>query len=144
MDWLLVLHIITLVFWVAGLIYIPALVVGSHLRESSETGGLAGAPNLPRVIFTHVVTPFALAAIIAGTLVFVLAPSIGIWLIAKLTLVVVLVSNHLLLGLLITRAEALGGKSVRRCCLASGLTTCLLAAAILWIVLAKPAFEGLL
>lgn len=143
MEWLLVLHIIALVFWVAGLIYIPALVAGSHLRESTATGGLAGAPKLPRVIFTHAVTPLALAAIIAGTLVFVLSHSLGLWLIVKLTLVVALVVNHILLGLLIVRAEGAGGKSVRGWCLASGLMTCVLTAAILWMVLAKPAFENL-
>lgn len=144
MDWLLVLHIIALIFWVAGLIYIPAVLAGGHAQDGTATGGLATEPKLPRVVFTHAATPFALAAIIAGTLVFVLRYSISIWLIVKLTLVVALVVNHVLLGLLITRADAIGSKPLRRLCLASGSMTCVLTVAIIWMVLAKPAFESLL
>lgn len=144
MDWLLVLHITALIFWVAGLIYIPAVLAGDHAQDGTTNGGVATAPKLPRVVFTHAATPFALAAIIAGTLVFVLGHSIGIWLIVKLTLVVALVVNHVLLGLLITQADAIGSKPLRRLCLASGLMTCILTVAIIWTVLAKPAFESLL
>lgn len=143
MDWFLVLHIVALVFWVGGLIYIPALVAGSHGQEATTPGGLAATSNLPHLIFTHALTPLALAAIVAGTLVFVLSPSIGLWLIVKLTLVVALVVNHLLLGRLIMRAEAINGRAAKRWCMASGSVTCVLTAAILWVVLAKPAFESL-
>lgn len=144
MDWLLVLHIIALIFWVAGLVYIPAVLAGNAVGESFPIGERAMFSKLPRLAFTHAVTPFALAAIMAGTLVFVLRYSIGVWLIVKLTLVVALVLNHVLLGLLIMRADAIGPRPLRRWCLASALTTCLLTVAILWIVLAKPAFESLL
>jgi len=148
-NWLLVLHISALVFWVAGLVYIPALLAG-NLRSGDGDGDGDGAevdgapgPKLPRVMFTHAVTPCALAAIIAGTLIFVFHYTIGTWLIVKLSLVVLFVVNHVWLGLLIMRAEADTGKSVRRWCVASSTVTCVLAVSVLWVVLAKPALESL-
>lgn len=95
------------------------------------------------MVFTHVVTPFALIAIIAGTLVFVIHYTIGTWLIIKLTLVVALVLNHVMLGFLVIRSEAGSGKPVKRWCLTSGLLTCMFTVAVLWVVLSKPTFEGL-
>lgn len=143
MNWLLVLHIIALLFWVAGLIYIPALLAVSKGPQGAAGHRVWTDSKLPRVVFTHAVTPFALTAIIAGTLVFVFHYTIGTWLIVKLTLVVMLVLNHVLLGFLVIRAEAGSEKPVRRWCLISCLLTCALAVAVLWVVLAKPAFGSL-
>lgn len=147
MNWLLVLHIVALLFWAALLVYLPALLAGTVFTVSASTAdtedSVASRERLPQLLFTHIATPVALLSIIAGTLVFVVHHDIGIWLIFKLTLVVLLVINHTLLGLLILRAEAGNGKSVRGWCLASALVTCILIAAVLWVVLAKPAFEGI-
>ncbi len=146
MNWLLVLHIAALLFWTALLVYLPALLAGTAYTVSAATAdaeeSVAFRERLPRLLFTHIATPIALLSIIAGTLVFVVHHDIGLWLIVKLTLVVLLVINHTLLGLLILRAEAGNGKSVRRWCLSSALVTCILIAAVLWVVLAKPVFAG--
>ncbi|MEX0604470.1 MAG: CopD family protein [Marinobacter sp.] len=146
MNWLLVLHIVALLFWTALLVYLPALLAGTVYTASSSVADIedsvAAREGLPRLVFTHIATPVALLSIIAGTLVFVVHYNIGIWLVVKLSLVVLLVINHTLLGVLIMRAEAANGKPVRRWCLVSALVTCILIAAILWAVLAKPVFEG--
>lgn len=146
MNWLLVLHIVALLFWSALLVYMPALLAGTVYAASDTTpdteDSASAREDLPRFLFTHVATPVALLSIIAGTLVFVLYHNVGIWLIVKLTLVTLLVLNHVLLGLLIVRAEQASGKPVRGWCLASALVTCLLIAAVLWTVLAKPGFEA--
>ncbi|MCL7945524.1 CopD family protein [Marinobacter sp. ATCH36] len=146
MNWLLVLHIVALLFWAALLVYLPALLAGTVYTASASAADtedtLSAREGLPRLLFTHVATPVALLSIIAGTLVFVVHHNIGIWLIIKLTLVTLLVFNHTLLGLLILRAEAGNGKPVRGWCLASAVVTCLLIAVVLWVVLAKPGFEG--
>ncbi len=143
MNWLLVLHIAALLFWIAGLIYIPALIGVGSTAQGASAYRVGTGKKLPRVVFTHAVTPFALVAIIAGTLVFVFHYAIGTWLIIKLTLVVGLVLNHVLLGFLVMRAEAGTGKPIRRWCLLSGVLTCLFAVAVVWVVLAKPDFESL-
>ncbi|MGO2136554.1 MAG: CopD family protein [Marinobacter sp.] len=144
MNWLLVLHIVALLFWAALLVYLPALLAGTVYTGSSSTadteGSLAVREKLPRLLFTHFATPIALLSIIAGTLVFVVHHNIGIWLIVKLTLVVLLIINHTLLGLLILRAETGSSMPVRRWCFASAVMTCMLIAAVLWVVLAKPVF----
>ncbi len=146
MNWLLVLHIVALLFWAALLVYLPALLAGTVYTALSSTAdtedSLAAREGLPRLLFTHIATPVALLSIIAGTLVFVVHHDIGLWLIVKLTLVVLLVINHTLLGLLILRAEAGNGKPLRGWCLVSALVTCMLIGAVLWVVLAKPVFEG--
>jgi len=145
MNWLLVLHIVALLFWAALLVYLPALLAGTVYTASSSTADVKDSPavrdGLPRLLFTHFTTPVALLSIVAGTLVFVVHHDIGIWLIAKLTLVVLLVINHTLLGLLIMRAETGNGKPVRRWCLMSAVVTCMLVSTVLWMVLAKPVFE---
>lgn len=146
MNWLLVLHIAALLFWAALLVYLPALLARTVYTVAAKTAdtedSLAAREGLPRLLFTHLATPIALLAIIAGTLVFVVHLNIGIWLVVKLTLVTLLVINHTLLGLLIVRAEAGNGKPVRPWCLVSAVVTCVLIAAVLWAVLAKPGFEG--
>ncbi|MDO6822948.1 CopD family protein [Marinobacter sp. 1_MG-2023] len=143
MNWLLILHIVALLFWTALLVYLPALVSGTVYTSSETENSLVLRQRLPRLLFTHVATPIALSSIIAGTLVFVVYHNIGIWLIIKLTLVVLLVINHALLGLLILRAESGSGKPVRRWCLASALVTGTLIIAVLWVVLSKPPFESI-
>ena len=140
MNWLLVLHIATLVFWVGLMMYLPLLLASSAAAGRGVPVDSIDHPEFARFLFTRVATPVALVAIIAGTLVFALYQVIGAWLVVKLTLVVLLVANHILLGLLVIRAEA-GRKSfLRHGCLLSVSATCLLATAVLWVVLAKPDF----
>jgi|TARA_R110000823_G_scaffold39871_6_gene106228 putative membrane protein len=142
LNWLLILHIAALLFWAALLVYLPALLARTVYTASASGSGSRAVlrEHLPRLLFTHIATPVALLSIIAGTLIFVVHHNIGIWLIVKLTLVVFLVINHTLLGLLILRAETGNGKHVQRWCLVSATVTCMLIAAVLWTVLAKPVF----
>lgn len=153
MVWLLVLHIAALLMWCASLVYLPVLMLSAPQTRASFVQPSRALPTIERFVFTHVATPFALLAIVAGTLVFVLNNITHPWLILKLTLVVALVVSHALIGLLLMRAElhvAHGGAGNS----ATGLpprfrfssygllaAVCGLIAAILWLVLAKPALE---
>lgn len=153
MLWLLVLHIITMLFWCAALLYLPALVAGIEGGVANMTGERRHFHTLERFLFTHVATPFALAAIISGTLVFMIDGTTAPWLIAKLTLVTAMVVCHALVGLLVLRSEATialddsqasGQKSLRPWCLLLAAVVTLLIVAIFWVVLAKPSLAFLL
>lgn len=145
---ILVLHISTLLLWCAALLYLPVLMLGvaagsvdvHRLHKSGDT--------VERLVFTRVATPAALAAIMSGTLVFLVNREVDGWLIAKLTLVAGLVISHVLTGLVVVRATAIGGELNRdkvpysrpvslRCVLLLA-AQCALITAILWMVLAKP------
>lgn len=149
MLWLLILHIAALLVWCAALIYLPVLVLAfPGQMVSTET-----APSLPsivRFIFTHYATPFALLAIIAGTLLFIMNGTTAPWLMVKLSAVAGMVMCHALLGLLILRAGSIdrtptpdGGvagvpDAIRLACYLLVTAVSCLIVTVLWLVLAKP------
>lgn len=138
MIWFLALHIAALVFWVAGLLLLPALIAGMDLRRGKPLVLRRENIGMPRLVFTRIATPAALLAITAGTCVFLLDVTLEVWLLLKLALVAGLVLTHTLAGLLILRAEHLTrGRLVLECRLL-GAVTALLLLGILWTVLAKP------
>lgn len=141
MLWFLVLHIASLLFWGACLLYLPALIAGAARSSSAIEEPPAPFDSISRFVFTRVATPAALVAIIAGSLVFVIDHTVTVWLIAKLTLVVGLVFVHTLMGMLVLRMESRNGKPLRIWCLLLGLAACALMVAIIWLVLAKPPLE---
>ncbi|WP_185266410.1 CopD family protein [Halopseudomonas xiamenensis] len=141
MLWFLVLHIMALVFWIAALLYLPALIASHSGRGSSMIVRSNPHNSIERFVFTRIATPAALLAIIAGTLVFVVDRTVDGWLILKLTAVTALVLCHVLIGLLVLRMERGGEKPLRGWCLAAGAVLCCLLVLILWLVLAKPMLE---
>lgn len=143
MLWFLVPHLIGLLFWAASLLYLPALIAGSLVRDNDFREPADPYDSISRLVFTRFATPSALLAIIAGTLVFVVDYTIDVWLIAKLTAVAGLVLAHALTGLLILRAESGNGKPVVRWCWVLGIVQSVLMVAIVWLVLAKPALQAL-
>ncbi len=144
MLWLLMLHIASLLFWAASLVYLPALLAARHGRGYPLQDPPHPHSSRARVVFTLFATPAALVAIMAGTGVFVLNRTIEPWLIIKLTLVSGLVLSHALLGLLLVRSEAVNPKPVQPWIGLLGATVVLLMTAIIWVVLAKPSTGGLL
>lgn len=137
MPWIKVLHIATLLCWCAALLYLPAMLL-AYARTRGETSFEVPAPILLRFVFTHIATPFALLAIMSGTLLFIVAQLIGGWLVLKLAAVSGMVLCHVLCGALIVRLE----RDRRRFLVpASGLivfTAALLMLAVLVLVLSKP------
>lgn len=150
MLWLLMLHIAALLIWCATLIYLPVLVTVSPRSREGLSLPSASLPTIEHFIFTHYATPFALLAIVSGTVVFLVNGIAEPWLIVKLSAVSGLVICHALLGLLILRAENADPSSVSEhdfmslptiirigsyLLLSVALT---LIATVLWLVLAKP------
>ena len=143
MLWFLTLHIMALVIWAAALLYMPALIAARRAHQLPLQTPINPFDSIERFIFTRVATPAALAAIMAGTLVFVLDMTIDPWLIIKLTLVTGLVLCHLAMGWLILRVER-GGTPLVWLCIMLALGSLVLFGLILWLVLAKPSLEVLL
>ncbi len=152
MPWLLLLHIIFLLFWFGTVLYLPALLYGFASRSNAletdmkgpEDGGAPTYSDMPRQVFTLFSTPLALLAIVSGTAVFLVHNTVAVWLVAKLTLVSALVICHCLIGGLIVLAENGHRRWLKLSCLGTGATSAVLILGILWLVLAKPFQEGLL
>ncbi len=143
MVWVLTLHIATLLIWCAALLYMPVLVAGHRDRRQDSPELYRPFDSVERFVFTHVATPAALAAIITGTLVFLIDRTLDAWLMVKLTLVSGLVLCHALVGLLVLRAEAAArgeGDDSRLAlwCRLLPWVSLALMMAIVWVVLAKP------
>jgi protoporphyrinogen IX oxidase len=141
MLWVLVLHIMAVLFWAAGLLYLPLL-----LAAAGAGTGRAMLARLPehhdsvgRFVFTHIATPAALLAIITGTAVFLIDRTVEFWLIVKLTVVTALVLAHVVAGLLVLRVEGADADPRRGGFWALAGVLALLMVTIVWLVLAKPA-----
>ncbi|GGI90276.1 CopD family protein [Legionella impletisoli] len=136
MRWLLLLHIATMIGWCGFLLYMPALIsisAGQGIPFEAKEQVI-----LPRLFFTHILTPIALIAIISGTFIFVQQNTIAMWLMAKLSLVSVLVMIHAFNGWLILKMESKSQKNLNRLCLLTGIVTFLFITAIISLVLLKP------
>lgn len=138
---LLVLHIVALLFWVGSLFYLPSLVASHQGSSHSLEEPPAPIDSLSKMLFISFATPAALVAIIAGTLVFLVDISFRPWLIAKLTVVCLLVVAHTLVGVLIVQTESRPDRNLKPWCVALLSAVSLLVALILWLVLAKPPLE---
>ncbi|MGQ3888555.1 CopD family protein [Legionella sp. CNM-1927-20] len=134
MLWILILHIATLLGWCGFLLYLPGLIATIPGKDKVHTSYM----DVPRKIFTHILTPTALLAILSGTFIFLRMKLIAPWLIMKLTLVSGLVICHVLNGWLILKLEKTPEEPSQLVCLALGVMSAILITAILWLVLAKP------
>ena len=141
MLWFLVIHIGAVLFWCGGLLYLPALIASTSAGRAEMVESTKRHDSMARFVFTHITTPAALLAIVAGSVVFLLNQTTEGWLVAKLTLVVGLTLAHALVGLLVMRAEDDDGKPVLPWCWALAIAMSVLMVAIVWIVLAKPTLE---
>ena len=137
MPWIKILHIATLLCWCGALLYLPALLFASA-RPRVASSFHAPAPVILRFLFTHIATPFALLAIMSGTLLFIVGQLTGGWLVLKLTAVTGMVLCHVLCGGLIVRLEQ---ARLRGMIPASALVAAMAASlmlAVLVLVLSKP------
>ncbi|MBD9657818.1 CopD family protein [Pseudomonas sp. PDM12] len=136
MPLLKLLHFTALIAWCGTLLYLPALIAASC--RSPQRAERPGHPQLNRTVFNLIATPAALVAIGSGTALFLRDGTFGIWLVAKLTAVAVMVICHALCGLLILQCERQPRPALTIVCAALGGITLGMIAATLWLVLAKP------
>ena len=96
--WVLALHIISIISWMAGLLYLPRLFVyhvdaesGSELSETLKT--------MERRLLRAIMTPAMIASWIFGIWLVVLTDALSeIWFHIKLTLVFVLSASHMVMA----------------------------------------------
>ena len=137
MLWLKFIHIAGLAVWVAGLLYLPAMLIG-HGRVADRQD-FARIRMASRFAYLGLVSPAALIAVGAGTALLFVADALHPWMFIKLAAVGVLVFAHVQYGYVLAHlaeenaaAPSLRLKLVELLVLASSL-------AILVLVLAKPA-----
>ncbi|MEX1198536.1 MAG: CopD family protein [Pseudohongiellaceae bacterium] len=138
MIWLLVVHIMAILIWCASLLFLQRLTA-VRCPSRQEPGDALPSPehdSVVRLLFTRVSTPVALLGIISGTWVFLLQGNVDLWLIVKLSLVLLLVICHTASGALILRVAA--GKNAKPWSDLLTVLSTLLMLAIVWTVLAKP------
>ena len=96
--WVLALHIISIISWMVGLLYLPRLFVyhvdaesGSELAETLKT--------MERRLLRAIMTPAMIASWIFGIWLVVLTEAhLEIWFHIKLTLIVLLSASHMLMA----------------------------------------------
>ncbi|QJR82636.1 hypothetical protein CA267_018695 [Alteromonas pelagimontana] len=139
MLWFLILHILSLLVWTAAVLYVPILVVHTAQEQEHYHRLPTDIGSLARLVFTHVASPAAIIAIIAGTLVFVVGEKVTFWLFVKLTLVSLMTASHASMGLLITRLERNELRNLKTFSWILFVLTSSCIVAVVWVVLAKPA-----
>jgi protoporphyrinogen IX oxidase len=132
-------HIIALAVWCAGLIMLPVILHyygrGAKVRTQA---GFATIRNLSHFSYTRLVTPAAVIAISAGTILIFLLELVDLWMLAKLVAVAGMVLVHAWLGhLIVQTGEGLGAYEMPPPLIALVLGVPLMVA-VLWLVLAKP------
>lgn len=136
MLWVLAIHISALLVWCAALLCLPVLIASD---QGWAGGGELHRPfdGIERFVYTHLATPAALAAIMSGTVVFLLDRTVDDWLMVKLTLVTGLVVCHVLTGVLVLRLERAETLRLKLWARLVGVAALVLIGATLWVVLAK-------
>lgn len=135
-GWLKFLHIAALILWVAGLLYLPAMLIGH--RRAKDPQDFARVRMGSRFVYMGVASPAAFVAVAAGTALLFVADALHPWMVLKLVVVGILVVAHIQAGHILVhladeeaRAPTFRAKAVAGAAAGS-------AAAILLLVLAKP------
>lgn len=136
MVWVKAVHIVAIVIWSASLIYLPILMAGHSPRLSNpEYLRLHG---MVRRIYLWIASPFALFAIISGTVLIPLRNVTEPWFAVKLLVVALLAIIHARCGTLLAKQSHSAERANRFSRTMRILMPVLLFPCVLWLVLAKP------
>jgi protoporphyrinogen IX oxidase len=139
------LHIASLSVWCAGLIALPVLIRHYGRPEALQTqAGFAEFRLLSHRAYTKLVTPAAVIAVAAGTVLILPLEPPPDWMLAKLFAVAGLVLVHAWLGFLIGHTGEVGGSYRMPPVLLALPLALAFMAAVLWLVLAKPELAPLI
>ena len=136
MIWLKILHLAAIAIWSAGLVCLPGLYVQRAHVPSRESKHRLQA--MVRFLYVAVASPAAFVAIASGTALIFVRQTFEPWFSLKLALVGVMVTVHILTGLVVVRLFEAGGVYPVWRFVAVTAATLLVVAAILTVVLAKP------
>ncbi|MDP8995236.1 MAG: CopD family protein [Pseudomonadota bacterium] len=131
------LHIAAIALWVAGLVYLTAMLIGH--RSVRDLQDFARIRLASRFTYMAVVSPAAGIAVAAGAALLFVADALHPWMVAKLIAVGMLVLAHIRYGYVLAALAQPGAEppALRLRLIAAAVLLSALAA--IAIVLAKPA-----
>lgn len=104
-QWCKAVHIMSIIAWLAGLLYLPRLFV--YHQAHRDVGEFVRVVKLQEYrLFAYIARPAMLASLLTGALLIVANPAVfhsGAWLHIKLTLVLLLLVFHISCGVLLAR-----------------------------------------
>jgi protoporphyrinogen IX oxidase len=135
LAWVKGIHIVTLVIWCAGLLYLPGLfAIHCEPRELRPFHRLRAMSRFSYIVIT---SPAAIIAIISGSVLIWLSDIRGGWLPVKLTVVAAMAAYHTLCGHILSELRE-PDRFPRGPLLGMVVVPILLIPMVLWLVLAKP------
>jgi protoporphyrinogen IX oxidase len=137
MAWLKALHIVGLLMWCAGLIYLPGLLL-AHTRVL-DAHDFARIRNTTRFAYAAVASPAAFVAIGAGAALLFVADALHGWMFVKLAFVGVMVMVHVQYGFILGRLADRESDPPRLRLTLVFIGVLAAMGVVLWLVLAKPA-----
>lgn len=99
MLWLKAIHIMFVVFWFAGIFYLPRLFV--YHAMATDLVSIERFKVMERKLYRGIMTPSAVVALAAGLVLFIASLDLYIrsgWMHAKLVLVALLIGYHIYCG----------------------------------------------
>ena len=93
--WIKALHVIAVISWMAGMLYLPRLFV-YHVENASEPAAAAMLVTMERRLLRFIINPAMIATFVLGGLLITANPDVmqGGWMHAKLTLVLLMGAVH--------------------------------------------------
>lgn len=138
------LHISALSVWCAGLILLPVLMqIYGRRREVKTQAGFTEFRWLTHYSYTVVVSPAAVIAVAAGTVLIFAVEVLDVWMMAKLVAVAGMVLLHAWLGHLIVHSGELHGAYRLPPAGLALFGIIPLIGLVLWLVLAKPGLQDI-
>ena len=134
--WIKAMHVIAVIFWSAGLLYLPRLF--AYHAEAEDAAGRERFCTMERRLYWRIMLPAMLAALLLGLTMYPHFTGTGGWLAVKLLLVAGLVAFHIACGFYLRRFAAgdtpRGGRFFR---IFNEIPAVLIAAIVLLVVV-KP------
>lgn len=138
-------HIAAFSLWCAGLVALPIVLHSYGRAEEVRTqAGFSEFRLLVHATYTRIVTPAAILAIAAGTVLIFAVELTDAWLMAKLVAVVGMVLVHGWLGHLVVQGSEGRGSYEMPPALIALPAAVLCMSAVLYLVLAKPDLQPLI
>jgi len=134
------IHLTAISLWAAGLIGLPFLILRYRRLAADDDGDRQH--RLVRFVSVGITSPAAFISVASGVVLIFLQATFDPWFAVKLALVGAMVGFHLWMGFAVLGLSHPPSPfgPVSAAILAGGAT--LVVAAILWVVLAKPAIEA--
>lgn len=134
-------HIAALIVWCGGLLVLPSML--ARHDPSVLPGDYTHIRRSTHLIYTLVVTPAAVIAVIAGTWLVFLREVFVPWFFAKLVFVALLVAVHAWIGHILTKIAEEPGTHTPPSPSYPVIAVMVPVLAVLVLVLAKPDLQGL-